>query len=364
MLIISVLLVISIIAALVLMTFRWDSKKSYSWIEFFARGKDEGFSFSELQLLRKLAITAQLEDPTTLFWSEKQLDRCIAELLKKIELTGEDRDQETQDFLAKLYEYRKKVAFDHPRFKKGISSSRSIGETQPIKLLIDGIGVFKSQVVSNSDRFLTIQKPKVPAQKGSIIWKGKRLAVYFWRKDDAGYVFDSYVLDEAVSRGSFVLHIAHSDSLFRTQKRRSIRARTHKPAYLYFPKPEEPPEKMETEPGLRCILEDISDTGCSIMIGGKGKEGLQIKVQFAIDNYPIVMNGIVKSVEYDEDKNRSLLHVEALPLSLSTRNRILSEVFGVRPDYEYLVDKNTIPDDDISGIQNTTVLTSEEAYER
>ncbi|AEJ19732.1 flagellar brake protein [Gracilinema caldarium] len=332
------LIIIATISLIILLTFRSDSKEKYSWLEFFAKGKDAGFSFGELQLLRKLAISAELEDPTTLFWSEKQLDRCIRELIKKAEVTGASRNQETQDFLSKLYEYRKKIEFEHPRYKKGITSSRSIGETQPIKILIDGMGVYKSQVVANSDRFLTIQKPNIPPQKGYIVWKGKRLAIYFWRKDDAGYVFDSYVLDEAMARGMIVLQIAHSDSLFRTQKRRSIRARTHKPAYLYLPPIEEAPEKIEIKPGLRCIIEDLSDTGCAITIGGKGVEGLRVKVQFEIDNQPVVMNGTVRSVDYDEEKKRSLLHVEAVPLSLTTRNRILAEVFGVKPDntFDYL----------------------------
>ncbi len=353
------LIIVATISLLMLLTFKTGSKEKYSWLEFFAKGKDAGFSFGELQLLRKLALSAELDDPTTLFWSEKQLDRCIRELIKKSEVTGESRNQETQDFLSKLYEYRKKIEFDHPRYKKGITSSRSIGETQPIKILIDGMGVYKSQVVANSDRFLTIQRPNIPPQKGYIVWKGKRLAIYFWRKDDAGYVFDSYVLDEAMARGMSVLQIAHSDSLFRTQKRRSIRARTHKPAYLYLPPAEEPPEKIEVKPGLRCIIEDLSDTGCAITIGGKGVEGLRVKVQFEIDNQPVVMNGTVRSVDYNEEKNRSLLHVEALPLSLTTRNRILAEVFGVKPDntYDFLFYEDQIKS------ENTPVLSTEGTHE-
>lgn len=356
MLLFVLLLIAVTVSLLLLLTYKRDSKNNYSWLEFFAKGKDAGFSFGELQLLRKLAMSAELEDPSALFWSEKQLDRCIGELIKKAEVTGDVRSQETQDFLSKLYEYRKKIEFEHPRYKKGISSSRLIGETQPLKVLVDGVGVFKSQVVANSDRFLTIQKPNVPAQKGTIVWKGRRIAIYFWRKDDAGYVFDTYVLDETMARGSIVLQIAHSDSLFRTQKRRSIRARTHKPAYLYLPVSEEPPEKIEVQPGLRCIIEDLSDTGCAVVIGGKGVEGLKIKVQFEIDGHPVVMNGTVRSVEYDEEKNRSLLHVEALPPSLNTRNRILAEVFGVKPDYSY--NSNLFEDDEIK-TEKTAVLSTE-----
>lgn len=324
-----------ILALIAYLTVKGGSKNNYSWIQFFARGKDAGFSLREIELLRRAAVKAELEDPAALFWSEKQLDLCIKILLKKAKMTGEERDQGTQDFLAKLYEYRKKIEFEHPRYKKGISSSRSIGEIQHIRVLVDGVGVMKSQVQRNSDRFLTIATPVQPQLPPSFSWKGRRMAVYFWRKDDAGYVFDTYVLEEALSRNAPVLQLAHSDSLFRTQKRRSVRARTHKSAYLYLLKGEEPPEKVEVEPGLRCIVEDLSETGCAVTIGGRGQEGLRVKVQFELDGNPVVMNGIVRSTEYDEGRNRSLLHIEADPLSLTTRNRILAEVFGVRPADEY-----------------------------
>jgi c-di-GMP-binding flagellar brake protein YcgR len=253
-------------------------------------------------------------------------------MIAKAKLTGEERNQETQDFLAKLYEYRKKIEFEHPRYKKGITSSKSIEELQPIRVLLDGAGVFSAQVLRNSDRFITISLPAGISLPNKFSWKTKRIAVYFWRRNDAGYVFDTYVLDEVESRTAPVLHIAHSDSLFRTQKRKSIRTKMHKGAFLYLPQGEEPPEKIETDRGLKCLMEDISETGCAVTIGGKAAAGLRVKVQFELDGSPIAMTGLVRSTEYNEETKRSLLHIEAEPLSLATRNLILSEVFGVRPE--------------------------------
>ncbi|MDR3248765.1 MAG: PilZ domain-containing protein, partial [Treponema sp.] len=48
-----------------------------SWIQFFAKGSDAGFSLKEIELLRKLATKCNLEDPASLFWSQNQLDLCI-----------------------------------------------------------------------------------------------------------------------------------------------------------------------------------------------------------------------------------------------------------------------------------------------
>lgn len=309
-------------------------KNGYSWIQFFAKGKDAGFSLKEIELLRRVAVRAELEDPSALFWSVKQLDLCIKAVLRRARLTGQENSLETQDFLSRLYEFRKKIEFEQPRYRKGIVNSRSIAEGQRLRLLVEGAGVFESSVLRNSDRFVTISRPLSTRVPQSFSWKGKRIAVYFWRHDDAGYVFDTYALDEVSQGGKSVLQLSHSDSLFRAQKRRSVRAKTRLSAYLYLPKDEAYPELVESEPGMRCIVDDLSEDGCALTIGGRAAVGLRVKVQFELANSAIAFSGVVRSSEYDEESNKSKLHIEALPLTLQTRNRILAEVFGVNPDAE------------------------------
>jgi hypothetical protein len=122
--------------------------------------------------------------------------------------------------------------------------------------------------------------------------------------------------------------------LFRTQKRKSIRVKLHKSAFLYLLAGEDDANKIEVNPGLKCFLEDLSDKGCAVTIGGKAAPGLRVKVQFALNNTPVIMTGTVRSVEYKEDLNRSLLHIESDPMAIETRNQILGEVFGMLPEEE------------------------------
>ena len=304
------------------------------WIQFYAKGKDAGFSFREIELLRRLALKSQLEDPSSLYWSQNQLDLCIKSFVRNIHLSGETDKKPNQDFLAKLYNFRKKIEMEKPRIKNGISNSRQISDGQNLRVLVAGSGVFKSQIVKNTAQYLTISRPTSNKLPGSFSWQGRKLSVYFWREDDAGYVFDTEVLDEVFSKGIASLKISHMDSLFRTQKRKSIRVKMHKSAFLYLLANEEEANKLEVNPGLKCFLEDLSDTGCAITIGGKAAAGLRIKVQFALNNTPICMGGTVRSVEFKEDLNRSLLHVEADPLPIEIRNQILGEVFGMLPEEE------------------------------
>ncbi len=323
-----------------------DTSKKSSWIQFFAKGKDAGFSFREIELLRQLAVKNNLEDPSILFWSQNQLDKCISTLVKNTRISGEDKHQGTQDFISKLYEYRKKIEFEKPQYKKGLTSSRNLEEGQPIRILAEGTGVFPSRVIKNTSQYMTILRPSGNLIPASFTWNGLKVSIYFWRRDDAGYVFDSMVLDEVFSRGYHALQISHSDSLFRTQKRNSIRVKMEKPAFLYLPKGGELSDGPEKVPGLKCVLSDLSESGCAIIVGGKAKPGLRLKIQFALDETPISMNGTVKSVDYTENENRSTLHIEADPLPLAARNRILGEVFGVQENQDYLAPFSGLDDED------------------
>ncbi|MDR1278658.1 MAG: PilZ domain-containing protein [Treponema sp.] len=327
------LIVIAVTLGLVVFfLFRSKKEKQGSWIQFFAKGKDAGFSFKEIELLRRLAVKCNIEEPASLFWSQNQLDICIRSLVRTLRMSSETNETGTQDFLSRLYDFRKKIEMEKPRIKNGIASSRQISEGQILRVLVTGTGVFKSQVVKNTSQYLTISRPVNTRISAAFSWNGLKIAVYFWREDDAGYVFDADVQDEVFSKGISSLKISHSDALFRTQKRKSVRIKLHKAAFLYLRKEGEEPGALEITPGLKCLLEDLSDTGCAITIGGKAAEGLEIKVQFALDNSAVSMSGVVRSVEYKEDINRSILHMEADPLPLEVRNQILGEVFGMLPD--------------------------------
>ncbi|MDR2210623.1 MAG: PilZ domain-containing protein [Spirochaetaceae bacterium] len=330
--VITILIIIIVVSAGLIFFLSWSNKdKKKSWVQFFARGKDAGFSFKEIELLRRLATKTALEDPSSLFWSQSQLDMCIRNMVRSVRLAG-GGDQGTQDFLSKLYDYRKKIEMEKPRIKNGITSTRQIDEGQPLRILVSGQGVFNSSVVKNIGQYLTIARPNNPKLPISFSWTGLKLSVYFWREDDAGYVFDTEVQDEVFSKGTASLKVGHGESLFRTQKRRSVRVKTHKPAFLYILNGDEASDNIEVHPGLKCFVEDLSDSGCAVLIGGRAAVGLRIKVQFILDNAPICISGMVRSLDYNEDTNRSLIHIEADPMAVETRNHILGEVFGMLPE--------------------------------
>lgn len=329
------ILIITIIALGIIFFVVSRSKKDNggNWVQFFSKGKEAGFSFKEVELLRGFAVQGNLEYPHSLFDSKSQLDQCIRSIVRGIKMSGRTDDRDFSLFLSKLYDYRQKMEINKTHPADSILNSRQISEGQLLRIPVEGSGVYKSEVVKNTSQYMTISRPlNKKNSSSSMVWVNKKISVYFWREDDAGYVFDSEVLDEVFSVGVPSLKIAHGGSLFRTQKRKSIRTKIHKAAFLYMAPANEPPHKIETEPGLKCFLEDISDTGCAVTIGGKADSGMRVKVQFALDNAPVCMTGTVRSISFIEGANRSILHIEAEALPIEMRNLILGEVFGMLPD--------------------------------
>lgn len=331
----TTLFLLVIVLSIVTLVLAVRGGQRHSWLEFQLRAKDSGFGYGESRILREAATLCRIADPASLFSSPRDLDRAIAFLLARQRDLGRDRSREGIALMDKVYALRSRIEFEQPRYKSGIRSSRQLSQGQRLRVLVHGLGVYGSTVIDNNGRYLVLSYPSGARLPKNFVWKGKKVSIYFWRRDDAGYVFDSYAIDDLRIRNVPVIHVAHSESLLRTQKRKSVRSRTSLPAYLYLLKRIEGAfEKPERDPGLRCRVEDISEDGFSVAIGGRGKAGLQVKVQFSLEGRQIVMSGVARSVDYDSEKNRSVLHVEASPPSPRTRNAIRSYVYKIRAEGE------------------------------
>jgi len=307
-------------------------ERSGNWIQFFAKGKEAGFNLKDMEQLRKLVSTCHIKDSLSIFKSQKQFEIVIRAMVNTVRLSGEQDVPATQHFLSKLFDYFKKIEMEASESKTRITNSRQISEGQQLRILVAGTGVYKSEVVKNFGNYLTIARPVNAKNASSMQWNGVKISIYFWREDDAGYVFDTDIIDEVFSKGISSLKVEHNDSLFRTQKRKSLRVKFKKPAFLYIVNSNENPHRLEKSPGLRCMLDDISDTGCAFRVHGQGTVGLRLKVQFSIDKIPICMPATVRAVEYNQDTNCSLVRMEADPLPIATRNHILCEVFDMLPE--------------------------------
>ncbi|MBP7479695.1 MAG: PilZ domain-containing protein [Spirochaetaceae bacterium] len=303
-------------------------------IKFYISGFDSGFKPFQISLLWKLAKSSQLTDPTALFWSVPVLDKTITQLIAAEKMKGTLSSAAFQTFLSKLYQFRTKIELNSG--KKGLESTKNLDSGQQIRIILRGSGVFSSKIAAVS-RDLVISLPKKDGRIliSGVDWIGKTISLYFWRKNDAAYVFDTVVKESGMYNGENVLYLAHTSELLRTQKRRSIRCACHMYAQMYVVRSETADLSLvETEPGLKCLLEDISEDGALIRIGGKGVKNMKIKLQFTIADSFIVMAGLVRGVDYDDEKKQSLLHFECTQISPPMKNAVLSYVYNVLPQEE------------------------------
>lgn len=325
---IFILVILIGFSLLLLKSFASDN---FPYVQFYTRGKESGFAFSEINMLHRTALENNLKNPLALFWSVKQLDRCLQSMI--IKRRNGTTTKINDELISKLFDFRKKVEFDLPKYRTGITTSRKIAVRQILKITLPGVGVYVSNVVENLRNYFAISYPIGQKLPVGTLWSGRKVNIYFWREDDAGYVFETRILSDYTGSKVPILHVGHSDSLIRSQKRRSIRANLNKKANLYSVRTTaDANEVIDKSPGIRCILRDISEDGASIVIGGKAKAGITVKLQATFARDIVVMCGIVRGVNFSQSKNQSVLHIKAVPPSNNMKNKILTAVYNLFPD--------------------------------
>jgi len=322
-------IVIIVILIVVVVLIRLFASDNFPWVQFYTRGRESGFTLSEINLLKKVAIESSIQNPVSLFWSVKQIDRALKSMILKYRSGNSNIDQAV---ISKIFDFRKKIEFDQPKYKIGITTSRKIAVRQVIKITLPGIGNYVSNVVENLKKYFAISYPSGPQLPLGVSWAGQKINMYFWRPDDAGYVFETRILNDFIDSKVPILHVAHADNLVRSQKRGSIRVEVAKNAYLYSINDNAVNEIPEKSAGIKCMLLDISEDGAAILIGGKARAGIFVKVQSKFSGEDVVMCGLVRGINFNQNKNQSVLHLKAAPLSFNMKNKILGFVYGIFPD--------------------------------
>ena len=256
--------------------------------------------------------------------------RCIQVIKTKAEQNGSSSEEKTQKMLSKLYQFRNKIEKEADK-KRHLESTRYLSAHQKLRIILPGKGVFSSELMNNGKMLII----SVPTQKGLIVidgkqWVGQSIHVYLWRTGDARYVFDTKVSGEGLFLGKPCIFLEHTANLVRTQKRNSIRSKCHITADLYILKDKNIDYSIvESKPGLKCLLEDISESGALIRIGGTGIPNLLLRLQFQLDYRLVVMFGIVRTVEYNAEVQQSRLHFECIHIEPVMKNIVLSYVYNI-----------------------------------
>jgi len=118
-----------------------------------------------------VAVENRLENPTSLFWSIKQLDRSIKGMIIKFRSEGTEGNDESTEFLSKLFDFRRRVEMNLPKYTIGIKTSRKMSTGQRVRINLNGVGTFSAAVVENLRRYLALSYPEGGASPGLLLEK-------------------------------------------------------------------------------------------------------------------------------------------------------------------------------------------------
>lgn len=315
-------------------------------IQFFMSAHENKLTLGEANVLYQATLTCDMEEPMSVFWSSEALTRVMSKIKSDIDMKRDMR-ADSASLLRKLYDIRTGIERAADK-KRGLPSSKDLGRDLKVRIVMPGKGLFTSAIVNNTPDMLVLSVPMRGVTPINVDeWIHKTITLYVWREDDAEYSFDTEVMGKGLFFGHPALHLKHSNTMLRTQKRRAVRAKCKIYGALYIIKGNDDLnfDRIETRPGYKCLIEDISETGALIQIAGKGQPKAKIRIQFEISGKLVAMFGVVRTVEYNEARNRSRLHFECLHISDAMRNHILAYVYNMASDADVETDDEDSDED-------------------
>ena len=351
------ILIIFVVVFLLFMAFSFTlpGRKFFDLIRFFTEGKDRGFLFSNLLLLWRTASYVGLEDKSRLFWSVAALDECIRFIARQVEnKLDTDVSQKMQLLLNKLYDYRTKIELEEVQKKRRLESTHEIYIGQICILFVPRETTVYGKLTANTKEKLVFALYDASADRAEKVnWQNKAIKVYFWKQNDAGYVFTSEAVKAKKIDDRIEIYVRHSKKMVRTQKRKSVRASCDIEGLMFPLRTGDPYNSdYETQGGVKSNVKDISEDGAMFFVRGKAAKGIRMKLQFTLKNTEIVMCGKIVRFIYDQPSNKSRVHFQCEFLDQKMKNVILSYIYNIAVDDNTEFIKNILDEENNASLNN------------
>jgi c-di-GMP-binding flagellar brake protein YcgR len=304
-----------------------------SWHGFYQIARSRGLTKDESDLLKRLVQAHGLQRPSLIFSSMTILDSAIQRAVRRLgmqELKGESKD----DLINAYYRLRNKVA--RGRGVRTIGNTRAIPMDAKIRMNLQKHGFFTVTVNRNEPEYLGVTIPSLPPDK-SVPWNRQKVKCWYWRENDAGYIFETKVINVVVTSGLQTICLKHSDKVSRVQKRAYPRKNVRLPVVYSRVKVVEEGghkrafvDKKETHWGT---IVDISVGGLSVETTVPFDRASYLKVEFELkEEFKVVGFGKVKRIERNAARRTWNMHVQFTKIDKKYRN----EIFAVLYNYQTL----------------------------
>lgn len=300
--------------------------------DFYGVGNDIGLNSEEIKKLFNLVFDYDLKYPMTCFTSAKALDDVLKKGLTAIDKNKSLTEEEKNYNNSLILEIKAKIEAN-TRKNTGIRSTHFMAENQKIIIFSRGKGYIYANVIRIVNEYLIIELISKKINK-RIFSKHEYLKIYFWRERDAGYIFESAIIN--LGENVRVYSIRHSDKLIRSQKRKYRRIPVNIVGELYpvYSKLENN-KKIYTigdKKARHCNLLDLSAGGLKLKTNEIEEKDKIVKIDFNLNRYNLATIGKVIRFHQHEDGTKDIT-LQFLKINLKNKNIINRYVYNYLPGY-------------------------------
>lgn len=284
-----------------------------------------GLSKNDIKEIKTILMEFGITKPYLIFSDPALLDKIIHENTENIEKLNLP-PEEKQKRLLLLFEIKRKVYNHYHNIREGIRSSMEIEPNQFLSMSVAGLGKFYSVVIINDKKNLVISLPEVKDAQ-NLAWKDRQVEIYFWRYDDAGYLFKTRI-ENVVSDRMQALILAHQNNLKRIQRReyprRKCRFDTKFFKFSLSTNDKGKPVMLLGKTNVGYLI-DISPSGASLVSETGLPKNSSVKVEFKIADE--LVSGYGKLINVSKKKNMNVMHIQFQRISDRSKNLIYKYVY-------------------------------------
>lgn len=248
-------------------------------LSFYRLCRSKGLISAEARFLDDVLHVINYENIMSLFKSNLSIDEVVDKYL--IFLDKNHQPIVAREIrISKLMNIRRKLKIVNSSYMKTDNNSLAIEVGQRLRLSVLGKGFYSAEVIDNHPGYLMISFPVGEAAQ-DLDWSNRSLGVYYWRENDAGYFFETKVLQEIRSDSFYSLFISHSQNVQRKQSRSFLRVAVDIPTEILCIKTELSVEEVSPKKISGRII-NLSSDGLLIESSEEFSDSCLYKVNFSL----------------------------------------------------------------------------------
>jgi c-di-GMP-binding flagellar brake protein YcgR len=354
--ILGVLAVGGILAFKIIVSIKYRGMR-YNWFRFRREGYDIGLDKHDVLLMRNTAYESRVPDFSMMYTSTKILDKAVLHSVDNIRKAKNMSEDDKNTKIERLFLLRSKMDGIATGNRQPITSTAQLRKNQPVELIFERIGSYRTVIVETADRFFSATMPQEALDVQDYTWEGKKVRVKCYVPNDAEYTFVSRVLEQSSGGdGAGHLNIEHTKSIARTQKRIFRRNNVSIAASLYNLRitGEGASRKITVvnNAPINGTIVNLSAGGLSVKSqSGNLKENMIVKFDFSLDfERTEIAIGRILAVTTIPNSPQKFFHVRFERISRKTRNNIFEYIYRGAADEKKNAPRTIIPQRDGSSL--------------